>query len=331
MPEATREPAPSLERREGWLVDASEDNLRLDVAVSLHFDEVSRAQAKRWIEEGRVRLGGKSARASRICREGDRIEVDVPAPRPAKPLPESIPLEIIHEDRHLVVVNKPAGMVVHPAPGHPSGTLVNALLAHSRDLSGIGGVVRPGIVHRLDKGTSGLLVVAKSDSAHQSLAAQFRDRSVTKRYVAIVHGTPPERLVIDRAIGRDPRHRTRISSRARAPRTATSELTRLERLPESALVEIRILTGRTHQIRVHLSEAGYPVVGDREYGGSRRGARPRAQTSAAAFRLLRDFERPALHALELALVHPESGVRVRFQAPLPRDMAELLSKLRGLR
>jgi 23S rRNA pseudouridine1911/1915/1917 synthase len=331
MPEATRETAPGLERQEDWLVDSSEDNLRLDVAVALHFDDLSRAQAKRWIEEGRVRLGGKSARASRICREGDRIQVDVPAPRPASPLPERIPLEIVHEDRHLVVVNKPAGMVVHPAPGHPSGTLVNALLEHTRDLSGIGGMLRPGIVHRLDAGTSGLLVVAKSDAAHRRLAAQFQERTVTKLYLAVVHGSPPERLVIDRPIGRDPRDRTRISSRARAPRAATSEVQRLEHLPGSSLLQIRILTGRTHQIRVHLSEAGYPVVGDRDYGAPQRGAKPPARASAPAFRLLRDFGRPALHAFELAFVHPHSGESLRFRAPLPPDMAELLEKLRGLR
>jgi 23S rRNA pseudouridine1911/1915/1917 synthase len=330
MPEATREPGPSLERREVWLVDPSEDNLRLDVALSLHFDDLSRAQAKRWIDEGRVRLGGKSARASRICREGDVVEVAVPAPRPAIPLPESVPLEIVHEDRHLVVVNKPSGMVVHPAPGHSSGTLVNALLAHTRDLSGIGGVLRPGIVHRLDAGTSGLLVVAKSDPAHRHLAAQFQNRTVTKRYLAIVHGTPPERLSIDRPIGRDPRHRKKISSRARAPRAARSEVERLELLPGSALLEIRIATGRTHQIRVHLSESGYPVAGDREYGAPRTGAGPRAGRSASAVRLLRGFERPALHAFELAFEHPASGERVSFQARLPPDMAELLEKLRGL-
>jgi 23S rRNA pseudouridine1911/1915/1917 synthase len=314
--------SPVKERKQAFEVAPSERGARIDVVLTLHVAGASRAQAKRWIEDGRVEVDGKSVRPSRVCHGGERVEVSIPPPAPAVPSPEAIPLDILYEDRHIVVVNKSAGMVVHPAPGHPSGTLVNALLfhtRHSKDLSGIGGVMRPGIVHRLDRGTSGVMVVAKNDGAHRSLEAQFQKRTVEKTYLALAHGMTPERFVVDRPIGRDIRHRTRISSRTRSPRAATSECRRVEKLPGCSLLEIRILTGRTHQIRVHLSEAGHPLVGDREYGGSRRPSP-----------LLRDFARPALHALRLAFDHPESGERVSFEAPLPEDFSRLLGELRTL-
>jgi 23S rRNA pseudouridine1911/1915/1917 synthase len=311
---------PEKERKVSFMVQDSDQGARIDVALSLRLPDVSRAQAKRWIEEGRVRVDGRPVRPSRICREGEGVEVAIPPPAPAAPLSEAIPLDVLYEDRHLVVVNKRAGMVVHPAPGHASGTLVNALLAHTADLSGIGGVLRPGIVHRLDSGTSGVLVVAKTDRAHRALQTQFQKRSVSKVYLALAHGTTPERFAIDRPIGRDVHHRTKISSRTRAPREATSEVTRLEELPGCSLLEIRILTGRTHQIRVHLSEEGHPLVGDRAYGAP-----------GKAIPLLRDFGRPALHALRLAFRHPESGEAVSFEAPLPEDFRRLLDRLREMR
>ncbi len=242
---------------------------------------------------------------------------------PATPIPEAIPLDILHEDEDLVVVNKKAGMVVHPAAGHATGTLVNALLSHSSDLSGIGGVMRPGIVHRLDAGTSGVIVVAKNDRAHHSLQSQFQKRTVTKIYLALAYGTAAERFTIDQPIGRDARDRKKISSRTRTPRQATSEVTRIEKLPGCSLLEIRIRTGRTHQIRVHLSEAGHPLVGDRDYGASSRAAR--------ALTPLRDFARPALHAFRLAFEHPSRGEEVRFEAPLPEDFSRLLTELRARR
>jgi 23S rRNA pseudouridine1911/1915/1917 synthase len=281
---------------------------------------VSRARSKRWIEEGRVKVGGRPVKASRTLARGDRVEVTIPEPVPAIPRAEDIALDILFEDRDIVVVNKKAGMVVHPAPGHSTGTLVNALLAHSSDLSGIGGVLRPGIVHRLDAGTSGVLVVAKNDRAHQSLQSQFQKRSVSKIYLALAHGTPAERFAIDRAIGRDARDRKKISSRTRTPRQATTEVSRLEKLPGCSLLSIRIHTGRTHQIRVHLSEAGHPLVGDRDYGTVKR-----------ASRLLRDFPRPALHAFRLSFQHPSSGEEVSFEAPLPEDFSRLLTELRAQR
>jgi 23S rRNA pseudouridine1911/1915/1917 synthase len=312
--------SPEKERKESFTVEDSDKGARIDVALTLRLPEVTRAQAKRWIEEGRVTLDGRPVRASRICRGGERVEVVIPPPAPATPVPEAIPLDILYEDRHIVVVNKRPGMVVHPAPGHASGTLVNALLAHTTDLSGIGGVRRPGIVHRLDSGTSGVMVVAKNDRAHRSLQAQFQKRSVSKVYLALAHGTVPERFAIDRPIGRDVLHRTKISSRTRSPRAARSEGKRIEKLPECSLLEVRILTGRTHQIRVHLSEEGHPIVGDRDYGAPRKTIRP-----------LRDFARPALHALRLGFVHPETGEPVSFEAPLPDDISRLLDELRSIR
>jgi 23S rRNA pseudouridine1911/1915/1917 synthase len=309
--------SPGTERRESFIVEEDQAGVRMDLALANRIPDLSRAQAKRWIEEGRVLVGGRAVRPSRLCRGGERVEVSIPPPAPARPLPEAIPLEILYEDRHLVVLNKKAGMVVHPAPGHPSGTLVNALLAHTRDLSGIGGVMRPGLVHRLDAGTSGVMVVAKNDRAHRALQAQFQKRSVEKVYLALAHETTPERFRIDRPLGRDTRHRTKISSRTRSPRDATSEGVRLEKLPGCSLLEIRIRTGRTHQIRAHLSEAGHPLVGDRAYGAP-----------ARAPRRLREFGRPALHAFRLGFRHPETGELLRFEAPLPGDFRRLLEELR---
>jgi 23S rRNA pseudouridine1911/1915/1917 synthase len=312
--------SPEKERKESFVMGDSDEGSRIDVALTRLLPDLSRAQAKRWIDEGRVTLEGRRTRASRICRRGERVEVSIPPPAPAAPIGEPIPLDILYEDPHIVVVNKRAGMVVHPAPGHASGTLVNALLAHTKDLSGVGGVMRPGIVHRLDAGTSGVLVVAKNDRSHRALQAQFQKRTVSKVYLALAHGTTRERFVIDRPIGRDLRRRTKISSRTRTPREATSEVRRLERLPGSSLLEIRILTGRTHQIRAHLSEAGHPLVGDRDYGAPRRSLKP-----------LQEFERPALHARRLEFAHPESGEPMTFEAPLPEDFSALLRELRAIR
>jgi 23S rRNA pseudouridine1911/1915/1917 synthase len=308
------------ESQESFTVAESEAGSRIDVALTRLLPDVSRARSKRWIDEGRVTVDGKAVRASRILSRGERVEVSIPPPVPATPVPEAIPLDVLYEDGDIVVLNKRAGMVVHPAPGHSSGTLVNALLSHSSDLSGIGGVMRPGIVHRLDAGTSGVLVVAKNDRAHQSLQIQFQKRCVSKIYLALAHGTPPERFDVDRPIGRDARDRKKMSSRTRKPRQAMSEVMRLEKLPGCSLLEIRIRTGRTHQIRVHLSEAGYPLVGDRDYGAP--GLPPRR---------LRDFARPALHAFRLSFQHPTSGEEVSFEAPLPGDFSRLLEELRAER
>ena len=317
-------------QRESWVVDEGESGRRLDTVVATHLEDVSRAQAKRWIDDGQVRLNGDTVRPSRTCRTGDGIEVDIPEPEPAEPTAEAIPLDATYEDEHLLVVYKPPGMVVHPSPGHHSGTLVNALLSHCTDLSGIGSVLRPGIVHRLDRGTSGLLVVAKNDRAHRDLARQFRERTVEKRYLALVHGVFPSRLSVDQPIGRDTVHRTKMSTRTGRPREAASEFERVESLVAATLVSARIFTGRTHQIRVHLSESGFPVVGDTDYG---RPGLPPGATSAErqAFALLRRFPRTALHASILGFTHPATEDSLRLESPLPRDMRELAEALQHLR
>ncbi len=307
----------TLQSRTSFWVDVSEAELRLDVVVTARLEEVSRAHVKRLITSGRIRVNGEPARPSRLCREGEEVDVEIPAPDPAEPEPEPLPLSIVFEDESLIVVDKAPGMVVHPGPGHPRGTLVNALLAHCNDLSGIGGVERPGIVHRLDVGTSGVLVVAKHDRAHQALARAFQNREVDKRYVAIAHGTTPDAFVIDLPIGRDPVNRTKISSRGSRTKQALTEVKKIQSLESATYLAIRLHTGRTHQIRVHLSEAGYPLVGDRDYGASSRRL-PRG---------LAEFPRPALHARALTLDHPVTGQPVTWEAPVPADMLELLEKL----
>jgi 23S rRNA pseudouridine1911/1915/1917 synthase len=252
--------------------------------------------------------------------------VSVPAPAPAEPQPEDIPLRIVHEDAALLVLDKPAGLVVHPGAGTSSGTLVNALLARVRDLSGVGGVLRPGIVHRLDRGTSGLLLVAKSDEAHRALARQFANRTVEKEYLAVVLGVPARSSgEIDAPIGRDPVHRRRMSVRAPRGRAARTSWSVEERFDGAALLRVRIHTGRTHQIRVHLASIGHPVAGDPLYGGTR----TPPSRGAAALEALSSLARPALHAARLAFTHPSSGARLVFEAPLPADLAGLLDSLRS--
>lgn len=225
------------------------------------------------------------------------------------------------------MIDKPAGLVVHPGAGRPSGTLVNALLHHVKDLSGVGGVLRPGIVHRLDRGTSGLMVVAKDDATHRALAVQFASRSVEKEYLALVLGRPPREGGIAAAIGRDPVHRKKMSVRAPRGREARSRYEVVESFDGMALLRVRILTGRTHQVRVHLASIGHPVAGDAVYGGRRE---PMARR-AAAREALRSLARPALHAARLAFAHPRSGERLEFRSELPPDLATLLARLRSAR
>jgi 23S rRNA pseudouridine1911/1915/1917 synthase len=257
---------------------------------------------------------------------GQAVEVAVPEPAPAAPAPEDIPLRVVHEDAHLIVIDKPAGLVVHPGAGTASGTLVNALLHRVKDLSGVGGVLRPGIVHRLDRGTSGLLVVAKDDATHQGLARQFAARTVEKEYLAVVLGRPRRASgTVDAPIGRDPVHRKRMSVKAPRGRAARTGYTVEESFDGAALLRVRLHTGRTHQIRVHLASIGHPIAGDATYGGRR--------LPAAAATRLRDavaaLDRPALHAARLAFAHPATGARLWFESPLPDDLARLLRTLRG--
>jgi 23S rRNA pseudouridine1911/1915/1917 synthase len=298
------------------LVADSEAGDRLDQALAA-LAGISRSQVRRWIDEGRVRVGGVPARASQRVAAGDLLLAEPPEPVHSPLLPEPIPLAILHEDADLIVIDKPAGLVVHPAPGHPAGTLVNALLHHCEDLSGVGGVLRPGIVHRLDRGTSGVLVAAKHDAAHQALARQFQEHSVEREYRALVRGLPAgDAGRIDRPLGRHPRDRKRISVAARGPvREAQTRWRVLRRFAAShcSLLAVIPETGRTHQIRVHLASAGLPVLGDPVYG---RATRPAG-----------GLARPALHAARLGFTHPRSAERMRFEAPLPADLAELVAAL----
>jgi 23S rRNA pseudouridine1911/1915/1917 synthase len=297
-------------------VAAEEAGARLDVFVAASLPELSRSRAARLIEDGRVRVNDAPGRKSYPVEAGDRVTVTLPQPVPSGVGAEALPLTIVHQDEHLAVVDKPAGMVVHPAPGNRSGTLVNALLHHLDDLSGIGGVLRPGIVHRLDRDTSGLLVVAKTDAAHRALAAALKRREVERVYLAAAWGhlAEDERLV-DAPIARSPRHRKRMAV-VEGGRAARTRLRVLERWRAADLLRIRLETGRTHQIRVHLAHLGHPVVGDAAYGaGGARGVsgpdRPWAET------LERRVTRQFLHAAELAFLHPVSGQPLHFSVPLP--------------
>jgi 23S rRNA pseudouridine1911/1915/1917 synthase len=290
------------------------DGLRLDRVLASEIAGQSRSQIQRLIEEGHVTLGRvKTIKANTPVRDGDVIAVTLPEPVAATPVAEEIALDVLFEDADVIVVNKPAGMVVHPGAGHAAGTLVNALLHHVTDLSGIGGELRPGIVHRLDKGTSGVMVVAKHDAAHQELARQFHDREVEKEYVALVWGLVHQRKRIDMPIGRDPVHREKISTRARRARSAVTRVTWARHVPGVSLLRIAIQTGRTHQIRVHLNAIGHPIVGDALYGGIHRRV-------AQDLRALQRLTRPFLHAERLAFTHPRTGEHLEFRAPLPEDL-----------
>ena len=305
-------------------VGAADAGRRLDAWLAGALPELSRARLQALIAAGSVTVDGGTARASSRVREGQRVRVELPAPEPAAPAGEDIPLRVLYEDAHLLVLDKPAGLVVHPGAGTRSGTLVNALLHHVRDLSGIGGVLRPGIVHRLDRGTSGVMVVAKSDEAHRGLAAQFAGREVGKWYLAVVHGRPRGRGTIDAAIGRHPVHRKKMTTDAPRGRAARSTFEVEEPLDGAALVRVRIHTGRTHQVRVHLASAGHPIVGDATYGGRR----TPSSSSAAAREAIHAFPRQALHAAELSFRHPVTGAALTLRAPLAEDIAGLIAALR---
>ena len=265
---------------------------------------------------------GRAAKANLVVREGDVVSVEVPAAAEPAIEREELPLEILFQDADVAVLNKPAGMVVHPGAGHASGTLVNALLHHVTDLSGIGGELRPGIVHRLDRGTSGVMVVAKNDAAHHELARQFHDREVEKEYIALVWGVVQAGRRIDAAIGRDPSNRQKMSARARHAREAVTRITRAHHLPGLTLCQVAIHTGRTHQIRVHLSAIGHPIVGDALYGGVHRRV-------AGDIRAVQRLERPFLHAARLVFKHPRDGRRLEFIAPLAADLEHVLNDLPG--
>ena len=298
---------------------------RLDHFLVSLLPEQSRSKIQRLIKEGHVRVDGREAKSNQAVKTGQAVTVDIPEPVDAAPRPEALPLPILYQDTDLIVVDKPAGMVVHPAAGHESGTLVNALLHHVDDLSGIGGERRPGIVHRLDRGTSGLMVVAKHDAAHAELARQFHDREVEKEYLALVWGEVMAGRRIDAPIGRDPGNRKKMSAasaRVRRSREAVTRIVRAEHFGRAVtLVQIAIHTGRTHQIRVHLSAIGHPIVGDALYGGVRRRV-------PGDLRALTHLDRPFLHAARLVFTHPTEKRRMEFTSPLPADLQQVLDDLR---
>jgi 23S rRNA pseudouridine1911/1915/1917 synthase len=301
------------------------DGTRLDRFLVSVLPEHSRSQIQRLIKEGHVRVAGRDAKSNQMVKAGQQISVEIPEPVEAELAPEALPLPILYQDHDLIVVDKPAGMVVHPAAGHASGTLVNALLHWVDDLSGIAGEKRPGIVHRLDRGTSGLMVAAKHDAAHEELARQFREREVEKEYIALVWGVVQAGRRIDAPIGRDPVHRQKMSARARRSREAVTRIVRADHIhPALTLAHVAIHTGRTHQIRVHLSAIGHPIVGDPLYGGIHRRV-------PGDIRPVTHLDRPFLHAARLAFTHPSDGRRMEFTSPLPADLQRVLDELSGTR
>jgi 23S rRNA pseudouridine1911/1915/1917 synthase len=304
-------------------LDAAHAGWRLDRALAAVVPTLSRERLKALIRSGAVEAAGRSVRDPATKVRGDEsLSVAVPEPRPAHNAPQDIPLTIVFEDEHLLVVDKPAGLVVHPAAGNFDGTLVNALLHHcSGRLSGIGGVARPGIVHRIDKDTSGLLVVAKTDVAHEGLAKQFAAHSIDRRYLAIVSGVPRAREgKVDAPLARSATNRKKIAIvEGKRGKRAVTHWKRLESLKDAASVECRLETGRTHQVRVHMASIGHPLLGDPVYGRS----------SKTHGKLLKElgFHRQALHAAAIGFTHPVTGGRLSFSSPMPPDMQELFNAL----
>ena len=304
-------------------LDASHAGWRLDRALAAAVPSLSRERLKVLTKAGNLSRDGKAVRDPAIkVKGGERFTLAIPAPEPAHNEPQEIPLPIVYEDEHLLVVDKPAGLVVHPAAGNRDGTLVNALLHHcGGSLSGIGGVARPGIVHRIDKDTSGLLVIAKHDKAHEGLAKQFADHSIDRRYLAIVSGIPrTAEGSVDAPLARSPQNRKKIAivSPGKGKRAVT-HWKRLELLNDAALVECRLETGRTHQVRVHMASIGHPLVGDPVYG--------RGKTAHRKLLNQLDFKRQALHAAHLGFIHPVTKGRLSFDSALPSDMQELFTAL----
>lgn len=296
------------------VVSPEEAGTRIDVAVASLAEDLTRSAAQKLISEGYVLVGGKPVEKNYKLRAGDQLEVTIPAPKPLVAEAQNIPLDIIYEDDDLLVVNKPKGMVVHPAAGNPDGTLVNALLYHCKgSLSGINGVIRPGIVHRIDKDTSGLLIVAKNDFAHVHLAEQIKEHSFTREYRAVVHGNlKDEEGTIHAPIGRSPKDRKKMAVTDKNSKDAITHYTVLARYPGYTYVKCRLETGRTHQIRVHMAYTGHPVAGDQVYGPKN---------------TLKGLNGQCLHAGLIGFVHPRTGAYLEFEAPLPDYFVRTLNAL----
>ncbi|WP_010282608.1 RluA family pseudouridine synthase [Bacillus timonensis] len=294
-------------------IEEHQQNDRIDKIVSAFNSEWSRTQVQFWIKDGNITVNGSRIKPNYKVNIGDKIQIEIPEPQTLDVVPEEIDLDIYYEDADVLVVNKPKGMVVHPAPGHITGTLVNGLMAHCKDLSGINGVLRPGIVHRIDKDTSGLLMVAKNDVAHESLVNQLVEKTVTRKYKAIVHGViPHDQGTIDAPIGRDKKDRQSMTVTDENSKVAVTHFNVLERFKEFTFIECQLETGRTHQIRVHMKYIGYPLAGDPKYGPKK----------------TLDLGGQALHAGLLGFVHPRTNEYLEFEAPLPAYFEKLLEKLR---
>ncbi|MFE5319847.1 RluA family pseudouridine synthase [Paenibacillus sp. NPDC056579] len=300
-----------------WTAEAGDRGERIDKFITESLEEeVSRTQVQQWIKDGYLKVNGGEVKANYKLAEGDKLLLTIPEPEELRLEPEAIPLDVVYEDSDVIVVNKPRGLVVHPAPGHYSGTLVNALLYHCKDLSGINGVMRPGIVHRIDKDTSGLLMAAKNDLAHASLAAQLKEHSVNRKYLAVVHGNVAhDHGTIEAPIGRDPHDRKLYTVTEKNSKRAVTHFVVLERFGDYTLVELKLETGRTHQIRVHMKFIGHPLAGDPAYG-------PAKNKSIT-------MEGQALHAAILGFVHPRTGEQLQFEAEMPEDMKHLLHVLKN--
>lgn len=303
---------------------------RLDVYLSRQLPSLTRAKLKKLIDEEKVVVDGKPSKAGHLVRPGETICIHFPPVQSHHLLPESVPLEIVYEDPYLLVVNKAAGMVVHPAYGNMSGTLVNALLAHCQSLSSVGGDIRPGLVHRLDKDTSGLLVVAKDDVTHVALARQLSEHKMEREYRAIVWGRPKQHSgKIEAALARNPKDRTRMMIQADG-KPAVTHYQVLEGLGHTSYLQLNLETGRTHQIRVHLASLGHPVFGDATYGGRGKQLSGLNRDQVKFFMMLfKSFDRQMLHARVLSFVHPKTGEYLKFESAIPQDMIELLKLLRN--
>jgi 23S rRNA pseudouridine1911/1915/1917 synthase len=311
-----------------FTVAESEAGQRLDAVVAARLPTLSRSRVSRLIRTGHITVSGHIRKPGYLAKPGDVVQTEVPSEEPVTCQPEPIPLSILYEDRDVIVINKPSGLVVHPGAGHKGGTLVNALLCHYPGVEGIGDHARPGIVHRLDKETSGTMVVAKSTLAHDDLSRQFKMREVRKIYLALAYGRVKKAAgVIDLPIGRHPKYRKKMSVKSRQSRPTETRWQIKEAFAEVTLLEIDLRTGRTHQVRVHCAAMGHPVVGDATYGKKRRWQKVLSQKTLEALKTAR---RQMLHAWQLTFVHPRTEQMMHFESPLPSDMASVLDALRAL-
>ncbi len=314
------------DRNKSWIIAAGDERFRLDQFLLSRIPDESRSQIQNWIRKGHIQVNGERAKTGYLTKLNDLITLQIPEAPDDQPFPEDIPLDVLYEDSDLAIINKPAGLVCHIGAGIRSGTLVNALLYRMGPLQA-GDPERPGIVHRLDKLTSGVMLIAKNNLAHRKLAQQFKNRTVKKEYLALVYGCPkPTSGTIDMPLGRDPKNRKKMSPRAHRKRTAITHFTLEEDFDFASLLQIRLETGRTHQIRVHLSEKGHPIVGDSLYGANRIRSFPEEFAEAG-----KQLRRPFLHSCRLEFRHPRSGDLLAFNSPLAPELESFLSAIRLLK